>query len=113
MNKYTEKIKEEKLIRLFFDLDDTLAEQIWPEEGIGQPIKENVELVRKLHKKGYRIWVYTTRPDYDFINIENWAKDNDIPIGGILCGKPLGKVFVDDRAVNPFCKECVKRLSEL
>ncbi len=109
---YTKNIKEHQLTRIGWDLDNTLAKQRYPKKGIGKPIKETTELLKKLLNKGYKNWIYTVRPSYDFINIKNWHTDNAVPISGIECGKDLFLYYVDDRAINPYCKECVGRLKK-
>ena len=43
------------------DLDGTLAERIWPVEGIGEPIAEGVTAARHYRREGYRIVIYTAR----------------------------------------------------
>lgn len=83
------------------DLDGTLAEDIWPEDGIGQPIDPAVDFCFRIKADGYKIAIWTSRPWADYEAIERWLDDHQIPWNKIVCGKLLAKVYVDDRAIKP------------
>lgn len=86
------------------DLDGTLAESTWhPEQTrsvVGDPIEHGVNQLTKLYLDGYRIVVYTSRAWADHDMIVAWLITNEIPFHQVICGKPLGTVYVDDKAVN-------------
>jgi hypothetical protein len=92
------------LKRVGVDLDGTLAQSVWTPESpgreIGMPIWENVEKVNELATAGWRIWIYTARPDTDYESIEQWLLFWGIPFHGILTGKPLLVALFDDRVHN-------------
>lgn len=91
------------LIRIGVDLDGTLAEPVWtpenPVDDIGDPIWENVEKVRALHEKGYKIYIHTSRPDYQVELVEGWLDKHGIPWRHVDCGKKLFRAYIDDRAI--------------
>lgn len=83
------------------DLDGTLAEDIWPEDGIGHPIPEAVKYCNQVISDGGKIAIWTARPWVDYEAIERWLNDHGIPWHKIVCGKLLAKVYVDDKAIKP------------
>lgn len=86
------------------DLDGTLAEGIWtpedPTSDIGPPIKANVHKLIRLVSNGWKIYIHTSRPWHDYERIETWLTFWGIPYNGIICGKLLAGIYVDDRAVH-------------
>lgn len=92
------------LIRVGVDLDGTLAEAVWTPESpgreIGRPLWHNVEKVKQLVEMGYKIWIWTARPDTDYELIEQWLLYWEIPFHGIRTGKPLFVAVFDDRAYH-------------
>ena len=84
------------------DLDGTLAEQIWPEEGIGDPIDENVDKMLVLVDQGYKIMIHTSRSWADYEMIRGWLIINGLEkvVKEIQCGKPLYAAYVDDKAIH-------------
>lgn len=90
----------DRLIWAAVDLDGTLAEDVWPEPGIGEPIRVNVVKARELHRAGYKIVIHTARGWEAYELIESWLQHHDIPFSRIVCGKVLAAVYVDDRAVH-------------
>lgn len=84
------------------DLDGTIAEPVWtpdnPTSEIGPPRWDRVALLRELVDHGYKVVIHTSRPWTDYENIEGWLRHYDIPFRGIVCGKLLAKIYIDDRA---------------
>lgn len=87
------------------DLDGTLADSNWspdnPHAPIGDPIPQNVKKALDLHARGMKLWIHTSRPSSDYEQIEAWCEHHGIPVKGIICGKPLFAVYIDDRNVDP------------
>jgi hypothetical protein len=100
-----------KLLWAAVDLDGTLAEGVWtadnPTADIG-PVKvykngrTAKDLAIELVKAGYKIVVHTARSWTDYENIEKWLNHNGIPFRGIVCGKLLAAMYIDDRAISAF-----------
>lgn len=98
--KYLPTIKDDELLWVGVDLDKTLAEGIWPKEGIGKPIKGAREFLNKLVEKGFKITIFTSRPWSHHKCIEDWCSDNGMPVRRIICGKPLFRCTIDDRNIE-------------
>ena len=90
----------EKLIWAAVDLDGTLAESVWPDPGVGPPIKLGVLKVRELHRQGWKVIIHTSRSYEAYELIEAWLWANEVPFSRIVCGKVLAAFYVDDRAVH-------------
>ena len=85
------------------DLDSTLAESVWPEDGIGEPIPAAIVYCKHVREElGEKIAIWTSRPWADYEAIERWLNDHGVPWDKIVCGKLLAKVYIDDRAHKPW-----------
>lgn len=110
MNKYIPN-KRKPFGRVGIDLDGTLAELIWPKEGIGKVNKSFLPVVEYYKKKKIPMEIFTANSDKKREAIGNWLKDNGFSrwIKRVQCGKPGFDVMWDDRAANPYCSECRER----
>lgn len=87
------------------DLDGVLAENVWPDRGIGQPIQRGVEMLRYYASRGFYIVVWTARGSKDSRKIWAWFTDLQLPVDKLVCGKPSAAIYIDDRAYRPeWCK---------
>lgn len=90
------------LFWVYIDLDNTLAEGIWtpdnPVTDIGDPIDANVKKARHVAAEGFKIVIHTSRAWTDYEAIEYWLRYWQVPFDNIQCGKPLGALYIDDRA---------------
>lgn len=85
------------------DLDGVLARETWPERGVvGEPIPAGVELIRRYAAQGYSIVLYTSRPRSEVELIWDWVLAHDLPVDRIVPEKPVGALYVDDRAYRPW-----------
>jgi len=95
---------DEQLLTAIIDLDGTIAESTWhPEQTrsvIGDPIDHGIDQLIRLYLSNYRIVIFTARAWADHDMIVAWLIENEIPFHQVICGKPLGTVYIDDKAVN-------------
>jgi len=89
------------LLWIGVDLDGTLAESVYPEEGIGKPIKVNWVKLHEAVRKGYKIIIHSSRPWSDYEMVEAWLKLHRVPYREIQLGKPLYAAYIDDRNILP------------
>lgn len=82
------------------DLDGTIAEQVWPETGIGAPIERNLRKLDELDAFGWTIVVHTSRGWEHHKAIEDWLMDQGVQYSHVVCGKLLAHRYVDDRNVD-------------
>ncbi len=93
----------------FWDLDGTLAdtkEENGFDLSIAPAIQRNAKIVRESARAGRSIFIFTSRHWMDYRDIKHWLKIHRIPFKAIICGKPMGRKYIDDKAINPNCKEC-------
>jgi hypothetical protein len=82
------------------DFDDTLAHQIWPEPGCGEPIEENLIKLNEVAEAGHPIWIHTARPWGDYHALERWLAEHQVPYHAIVLGKLTARRYIDDKALN-------------
>lgn len=110
---------------LCVDLDGTLASyDHWRGLAhIGKPIKSVVSMVRREAARGSYIIINTCRVTTAVTNrlipqsleaVCTWLKKNRIPYDEVWAatGKPYGAVYLDDKAANPACSMCMKRIND-
>lgn len=106
------------------DVDGTITkkEKKWPGFlRVGRPNKKLIKFLKQIKKKTH-IVIHTCRattadnkiftPSLEALGdwlLKHKVSYNDI---WISTGKPGANVYIDDKACNPNCKECMKRLKE-
>jgi len=109
-----------------FDLDNTLV--TYPVEhgdySSVKPIIKMINLLKKLKENGHYIIIYTARrmkthggkvgaviKDIGRITLDTLDKF-EIPYDELIFGKPLGDIYIDDRAYNPYDDRIFKLIGE-
>ena len=99
-------------IRLVFDIDDTICNNKNRDYENAIPFKNVINKINKLHKQGVKITLYTSRGmvscngDLEKIIkknksiLEKWLKKNKVEYDELIFGKPLGDMYIDDKAIN-------------
>ena len=92
---------EETLLWYMVDFDLTLATSD-PKNGFKPTgvIEENIYKYMELINNGYKCKIHTARHWADVEMIEEFMKHYNLPHHGVICGKPLAKRYVDDKAIN-------------
>ena len=87
---------------IVFDFDGVLAEPMWPAPQIGAPIKEGLKLLHEYHRLGFQITIHTSRPESHKASIWQFLArvGASTAVYDIVCNKPLGVLYVDDRALR-------------
>lgn len=95
------------------DWDDCLFHNTgFPDFTPTHPYEGAVEAMKYLDYLGYKITIFTARPWSDYQNIENFCEYYNIPVRRIICGKPLLKWMIDDKAIG-FRGDWKKTLKEI
>lgn len=86
------------------DFDGVLAESHWPDNRIGQPIQRGLDAVMHYFDQDLEVVIHTSRPETHKPMILAWLKEVGISpaIHDVICGKPRGFVYIDDKAFNPW-----------
>ena len=113
-------------LRYVFDLDNTLVTypEVHGDYTTVKPISKMINLARKLKNDGHTIIIYTARrmathksnigaviKDIGRITFDTLEKF-DIPYDELIFGKPIGDIYIDDRAYNPYDERIYKLLGE-
>lgn len=97
MTRYSSPILRDVII----DFDDTIANNTgFPEFKLQKPIKDARESIEELIRKGYNIVIFTVRPSLDYYMIIRWLKKYKIRFNKLICDKPLGRYYIDDRGIE-------------
>ena len=101
MVKVNTELKAENMTWLGVDLDKTIAITKESENfDLDKIIPGAKNTLKKLEADGWKIIIYTARHWAQYAQIEVWLIANDIPFRRIICGKPLCKYYIDDRAIG-------------
>ena len=83
------------------DLDMTLAHNTgYPDFALLSPMEGARDAMIEIKNRGFKGIVFTARAYGDYKTIEDWLNKYDIPFSRIICGKPLLRWMVDDRAIG-------------
>ena len=103
-------------MRAVFDLDDTICIHRNRDYENAVPVLPVIQKMKMMHDDGWEIVIYSSRGqvsckgDINLIEQKNrkitekWLKDNNVPYDKLIFGKPIGDLYVDDKAmpVNEF-----------
>lgn len=110
-------------ISFVFDIDDTICNNKNRDYENAEPYKDVIERINYLYNNGAKITLYTSRGmvscNGDLKKIikknkdilERWLEKNNVKYTELIFGKPLGDLYIDDKAMNvrefvnqEFCK---------
>ena len=99
-------------ISFVFEIDDTICNTINRDYENAMPYCDVIAKINKLHEEGAKIKLYTSRGmvscngDLEKIIaknkdvLERWLKKNNVQYDELIFGKPLGDMYIDDKAMN-------------
>lgn len=91
-------------MKIIIDIDGVLCEE--GEDWQTPPYRERCPLpgavaaVKDLFKRGHHIIIFTARHWEDYADTWNWLQRHGIPYDTLIMGKPLGDVYIDDKAIR-------------
>src|SRR3990167_3307852 len=96
---------------IYTDFDQTLVDSKFNPKtkhwDIGKPIEPIVSRIGEIQfEKEIVIW--SSRPPKEWGEIRDWLDKEGIRYSRIVY-KDLGEAYIDDRAFNPNCTECLER----
>lgn len=84
-----------------FDMDGVICEEKPTfERALAKPIYASVDIVRALYDKGHKIIIFTARGWAEYDLTLAWLKRYGVPHHVLLCGKPIGDYWIEDRALE-------------
>ncbi len=84
---------------IFIDVDGTICtEEKTFERPLAKPLAGAVEKVNQLYEKGHTIIFWTSRGWEQYKVTKDWLDKHGFKFHQLLMGKPIGDIFIDDRA---------------
>lgn len=99
-------------VRVVIDVDDTICDNLNRDYAHAIPKKDVIDKINQLHREGVEIALHTARGQAscngDLMKIiatkkptlEKWLKENNVEYDELIFGKPLGDLYVDDKAME-------------
>ncbi len=89
-------------MQIIVDLDGTICtEEKTFSRSLAKPIDGAIESINKLYDMGHTIIIYSARTWMEYEMTVDWLKKHQIKFHQLIMGKPIGDVWIDDRAL-PF-----------
>ena len=88
-------------MQIIIDLDGTICtEEKTFSRSLAKVKKGAKEAIQKLFNEGHIIIIYSARTWMEYEMTYDWLRKNKIPFHQLILGKPIGDVWIDDRAIN-------------
>jgi hypothetical protein len=88
-------------MQIIIDMDGTICtEERTYSRSLAKPLEKAVESVNKLYDEGHTIVIYSARTWMEYEMTMDWLTKNGIKFHQLVLGKPIGDVWIDDRAIT-------------
>lgn len=88
-------------MQIIIDLDGTICtEEKTFSRSLAKPIAGAVESINSLYEKGNTIIIYSARSWMEYEVTSHWLNQNGVKYHQLILGKPIGDVWIDDRAIK-------------
>ena len=88
-------------MQLIIDLDGTICtEEKTFSRSMAKPIKGAKKAIDSLKENGHTVIIYSARTWNEYEMTVNWLKTNKIQYDQLILGKPIGDIWIDDRALK-------------
>jgi hypothetical protein len=88
-------------MQIIIDLDGTIcSEEKTFSRSLAKPKTHAVESVNALYEAGHTIIIYSARTWVEYEMTVDWLQKNGIKFHQLFMGKPIGDVWIDDRALQ-------------
>ncbi|MDO5571746.1 MAG: hypothetical protein Q4F97_09840 [Bacteroidales bacterium] len=87
-------------MQIIVDLDGTLCQEMRQfSRCLAKAKPEAVKTINALYDEGNTIIIYTARTWAEYEMTIDWLKNNNVKYNQLFMGKPIGDVWLDDRAM--------------
>ena len=84
------------------DLDGTLCEEVATfDRSMAKPYTDRIVNLNRLFYTGNKIIIFTSRSWAEYDMTGEWLMNNGVEYDLLICGKPIGDYWIDDRSVQP------------
>jgi uncharacterized HAD superfamily protein len=70
---------------------------------VREPLLKGIQMVQKLKRDGHTVILHTARWLEDYPVTYEWLIRHEVPFDKLVMGKPLGDVYIDDKALRWPC----------
>jgi len=108
-------MSEKKPVVLAWDVDVTLTEDTaWDADGCSsaEPRQEIIDLANLAHKSFFNV-IHTARRSELYNETMLWLGKNAVRFQAVHFDKMASDVYIDDKAYNPNCPECMDKLNKI
>ena len=87
-------------MQIIIDLDGTICKEMRQfSRCLAEPLPDAVEAVNNLYDAGNTIIIYSSRTWVEYEMTVDWLKRHQVKYHQLFMGKPIGDVWIDDRAI--------------
>lgn len=88
-------------MQIIIDLDGTICtEEKTFSRSMAKPLPNAKKSINKLYKEGYIIILYSARSWMEYEMTAKWLQKYNFKYHQLIMGKPIGDVWIDDRAIK-------------
>ncbi|MGA1823497.1 MAG: HAD hydrolase family protein [bacterium] len=88
-------------MQIIVDLDGTICtEEKTFSRSLAKPINKAAQTLETLYNEGHTIIIYSARSWQEYEMTVQWLKEHAIKYHQLILGKPIGDIWLDDRAIR-------------
>lgn len=88
-------------MQIVIDMDGTICTEMRQfSRCLAEPKKDAVETINELYDAGNTIIIYSARTWVEYEMTVDWLKRYGVKYHQLFMGKPVGDVWIDDRAIT-------------
>ena len=88
-------------MQIVIDLDGTICNEMRQfSRCLAEPYPDAVATINELYDAGHTIIIYSARTWVEYEMTVDWLKRHGVKYHQLFMGKPVGDVWIDDRAIT-------------
>ena len=88
-------------MQIVIDMDGTICTEMRQfSRCLAEPKADAVDVINKLYDAGNIIIIYSARTWVEYEMTVDWLKRHGVKYHQLFMGKPIGDVWIDDRAIT-------------
>lgn len=88
-------------MQIIIDMDGTIcSEERTYSRCLAKPKTNAVETINEMYDAGHTIIIYSARTWVEYEMTVDWLSKNGVKYHQLMMGKPIGDVWIDDRALQ-------------
>jgi uncharacterized HAD superfamily protein len=88
-------------MQIIIDLDGTICtEEKTFSRSLSKPLEGAIESINQLHNEGHTIIIYSARSWQEYEMTSHWLSLHKVKYDQLVMGKPIGDIWIDDRAIE-------------